>query len=331
MDGTEASNEDEQAPVTEIQIFGICGAVGENWRDLGTVLGIESGTMHDINETHHACRERARKLLLKWKQKEGSEATVEILINALEQIERKDVIGKLRERRTVKKSSSCAGAVRGESQTREAATMDGVQRQPLRDEMNRCLQYPNLERESNNLKTQRETFINKISQLEGMHAEDEQRRENSKKKDQIIRKNNTKIADLEKTNKIQVNHIDDLTRTNEKIKTEKSYLVEEKEKMKKQIEELKAEKDEQKSKLQVQMEKQIGDLKAEKEELRLKLQAKTDQEELDQLKTQVGDLSSQIEEPITRLAERQGERRTFTLRRGFKVVLSTFSLTKIRN
>ena len=87
---------DEQAPVTEIQIFGICGAVGENWRDLGTVLGIESGTMHDINETHHACRERARKLLLKWKQKEGSEATVEILINALEQIERKDVIGKLR-------------------------------------------------------------------------------------------------------------------------------------------------------------------------------------------------------------------------------------------
>ena len=162
--------------------------------------------------------------------------------------------------------------------------------------MNRCLQYPNLERESNNLKTQGETFINKISQLEGMHAEDEQRRETSKKKDQIIRKNNTKIADLEKTNKIQVNHIDDLTRTNEKIKTEKSYLVEEKEKMKKQIEELKAEKDEQKSKLQVQMEKQIGDLKAEKEELRLKLQAKTDQEELDQLKTQVGDLSSQIEE-----------------------------------
>ena len=87
---------DEQAPVTEIQIFGICGAVGVNWRDLGTVLGIESVTMDDINETHSACRERARKLLLKWKQKEGSEATVEILINALEQIERKDVIGKLR-------------------------------------------------------------------------------------------------------------------------------------------------------------------------------------------------------------------------------------------
>ena len=65
----------EQAPVTEIQIFAICGAVGVNWRDLGTVLGIESDTMDDINDTHDACRERARKVLLKWKQKEGSEAT----------------------------------------------------------------------------------------------------------------------------------------------------------------------------------------------------------------------------------------------------------------
>ena len=86
----------EQAPVTEIQIFAICGAVGVNWRDLGTVLGIASHTMDDINDTHDAYRERARKVLLKWKQKEGSEATVEILKNALGVIERKDVIGKLR-------------------------------------------------------------------------------------------------------------------------------------------------------------------------------------------------------------------------------------------
>ena len=86
---------DEQAPVTEIQIFGICGAVGVNWRDLGAVLGIESDTMDDINETHNACRERARKLLLKWKQKEGNGATVGILINALAKIERKDVAEKL--------------------------------------------------------------------------------------------------------------------------------------------------------------------------------------------------------------------------------------------
>ena len=140
--------------------------------------------------------------------------------------------------------------------------------------MNRCLQYPNLERESNNLKTQGETFINKISQLEGMHAEDEQRRETSKKKDQIIRKNNTKIADLEETNKIQLDHIERLKRINEKIKKKKRDLLEENEKM---VE-------------------QIGELKADKEELKSKLQFQTYPEELDQLKTENGDLSSQVEE-----------------------------------
>ena len=44
------------------------------------------------------------------------------------------------------------------------------------------------------------------------------------------------------------------------------------------------------------MVEQIGELKADKEELKLKLQVQTDPEELDQLKTQNGDLSSQIEE-----------------------------------
>ena len=44
------------------------------------------------------------------------------------------------------------------------------------------------------------------------------------------------------------------------------------------------------------MVEQIEELKADKEELKLKLQVQTDPEELDQLKTQNGDLSSQIEE-----------------------------------
>ena len=41
---------------------------------------------------------------------------------------------------------------------------------------------------------------------------------------------------------------------------------------------------------------QIGELKADKEELKLKLQFQTYPEELDQLKTENGDLSSQVEE-----------------------------------
>ena len=41
---------------------------------------------------------------------------------------------------------------------------------------------------------------------------------------------------------------------------------------------------------------QIAELKADKEELKLKLQFQTYPEELDQLKTENGDLSSQVEE-----------------------------------
>ncbi|CAH3147687.1 unnamed protein product [Pocillopora meandrina] len=307
MDGTEASNKAtpsdipfKKASVTEIQIFAICGAVGVDWRDLGTVLGIASDTMDDIDKVHQACREKARKVLLKWKQKKGKEATVEILLIALEEIERRDVVEKLLERRTVKKRSSCAGAVRGESQTREAATMDGVQRQPLRDETNRCLQCPNLEKELNGLKTENDTLKNKISQLERKEkkkkAEKEKNRTDMKRKDEIIRENNTKIADLERTNKSQLENIEQLKRKNEKVKKKKRDLIEEKKKMKKQIGELKAENKELKLKLEIQMKKHIGELETLVEELRLKLQVQKDPEELNQLKTQNGVLLSQIEE-----------------------------------
>ena len=75
----------------------ICGKVAVNWRDLGTVLGIASALMDKIEADHSACRERAWKVLQKWKQKEGNGATVGILIIALEEIERRDVIEKLRD------------------------------------------------------------------------------------------------------------------------------------------------------------------------------------------------------------------------------------------
>ena len=104
--------------------------------------------------------------------------------------------------------------------------------------MHRCLRCPNLEKELKDLKAERDTLKNKISQLEGMSADDEQKRMGTKTKDEIIKD-----------------------------------LVEEKKMMKKQIEGLKA-----------------------KKELKLKLLVQTDPEELDQLKTQNGDLSSQIEE-----------------------------------
>ena len=144
--------------------------------------------------------------------------------------------------------------------------------------MHICLRCPNLKKELNDLKTETDALKNKISQLEQMRVEDEKekekKRKDTKRKEKIIRKNNTKIADLEETNKIQLDHIERLKRINEKIKKKKRDLVEENEKMVEQIEEL----------------------KADKEELKLKLQFQTYPEELDQLKTENGDLSSQVEE-----------------------------------
>ena len=85
----------EQAPVTEDHIRLICGEVVQDWRDLGTILGLDSASMDTIDANHSDCREVARKMLLKWKQKKGKEATVGILLIALEEIERRDVVEKL--------------------------------------------------------------------------------------------------------------------------------------------------------------------------------------------------------------------------------------------
>ena len=84
-------------------------------------------------------------------------------------------------------------------------------------EVDRCLRCPNLEKELKDLKAERDTLKNKISQLEDMSADDEQKRIGTKTKDEIIKD-----------------------------------LVEEKKMMRKQIEGLKAKEGELKLKLQVQ-------------------------------------------------------------------------------
>ena len=85
----------KQAPVTEDHIRLICGEVVQDWRDLGIILGLDSASMDTIDANHSDCREVARKMLLKWKQKKGKEATVGILLIALEEIQRRDVVEKL--------------------------------------------------------------------------------------------------------------------------------------------------------------------------------------------------------------------------------------------
>ena len=86
----------EQAPVADFLSWSICDDVGANWRDLGTVLELEPAILDNIDTDFKECREKAWAVLRKWTQKNGKEATVGILINALEKIGRKDVVDKLR-------------------------------------------------------------------------------------------------------------------------------------------------------------------------------------------------------------------------------------------
>ena len=77
------------AATTEKLAWSICSEVGRDWRRLGVALGLESPFLDNIDT------ERAWKVLQKWMQKKGNEATMGILINALKEIERKDVVDKL--------------------------------------------------------------------------------------------------------------------------------------------------------------------------------------------------------------------------------------------
>ena len=61
----------EQAPVTEIHISSASVEVGADWRHLGAVLGLESALMNNIETDHSECRERAWKVLKKWKVSGG--------------------------------------------------------------------------------------------------------------------------------------------------------------------------------------------------------------------------------------------------------------------
>ena len=54
--------------------------------------------------------------------------------------------------------------------------------------------------------------------------EKEKKRKDTKRMEKIIRKNNTKIADLEETNKIQLDHIEELKEWMKRLRRRKENL-----------------------------------------------------------------------------------------------------------
>ena len=79
----------------EKQILDIKDDVGTCWYDLGIALGIETAVLRCIEQDSPTCRGRAHRVLEKWIEKNGSEATVGRLACALVQIGRKRIADKL--------------------------------------------------------------------------------------------------------------------------------------------------------------------------------------------------------------------------------------------
>lgn len=79
----------EQVPVTEIHIQSICGEVGADWVSLGLALGLPSSLLYFIEIEYSTYREKT------WEMLKERPLTVGILIDALENIGRKDVVEKL--------------------------------------------------------------------------------------------------------------------------------------------------------------------------------------------------------------------------------------------
>lgn len=69
--------------------------VGTCWYDLGIALGIETAVLQGIEKDKRNCRDRAQRVLEIWIEKNGSEATVERLASALNEIEHKSIADKL--------------------------------------------------------------------------------------------------------------------------------------------------------------------------------------------------------------------------------------------
>lgn len=74
----------------------ICTDLKEDWKFLAAQLGLSFADIRNINANSRKSCEKVYEAVEKWFQREGIEETVGRLIDALENIDRKDAAQKLR-------------------------------------------------------------------------------------------------------------------------------------------------------------------------------------------------------------------------------------------
>ena len=77
------------------QLFSILDDLGSCWKDLGRVLGLTEPQIHNIGEERNCNKERATAVLQMWMDREANDATVGLLADSLEKINKKRIAEKL--------------------------------------------------------------------------------------------------------------------------------------------------------------------------------------------------------------------------------------------
>lgn len=96
------------ATVTSSHMMLICDDVGASWRDLGTQLRLPSAVVRNVENDYTLCRERAWQVLDRWKQRNGTGATLGNLTDALEKIGKRNAAQRLVETEKVEAGLHCA-------------------------------------------------------------------------------------------------------------------------------------------------------------------------------------------------------------------------------
>lgn len=81
--------------VTEEQLSDIRDEVGNCYRQLAPKLGTKQSIVQNLEDECKRNADKAHAILMEWKQRKGSEATVTALVKTLKDIGRKDIADKL--------------------------------------------------------------------------------------------------------------------------------------------------------------------------------------------------------------------------------------------
>ena len=87
--------------VTEKFVAKICDDIGTCWHDLGIALNISLETLCNIDSDNRRSREKGKDMLNGWIKNKGSSATVQCLIDALNEIGQRRIAEKLQGTRSI--------------------------------------------------------------------------------------------------------------------------------------------------------------------------------------------------------------------------------------